>query len=136
MNFSTMRLLCIFCRTVNDIHHWNGYDNWTIFVHYSRDFSCIFFIEIWTSFHQISYIFHPLSKGLRTCKEHFFPSKGIFYSDKNQVNSTLASKFLNTTIVFFSSHKKTKSNQLNKEKTQPANTLLAIKKEYKSSENN
>lgn len=55
----------------------------------------------------------------------------FFYSDKNQVNSTLAFKFIKIFLykrsfcVWVEFTKK--STQLNKEKTQPTNTLLAIK---------
>lgn len=60
--------------------------------HYSGFFGNFFFdLHLNMIYIQI-HIFHSLSKELSTCKEPLFFTKENFYSDKNQVNSTIYQK--------------------------------------------
>lgn len=92
----------------------------------TRDFSCIFF-DIRTLFHKISYIPSAI-KRIAHVQRTFFNQRNFLFRQKSSkfFHFSFRISYYNNCLLF--SQKKTKSNQLNKEKTQPANTLLAIKR--------
>lgn len=126
LTLSYCAICCTFRSGSLTFFHRNGYDHWKrplCALHHSRSL---------ISAHMCT---TRRMNGLRTCKERLwtkaFFSSFLLNQTKNQINSTLVSKFIKIWCVFFASKLLSllRSRWIWKEDTQTtqANTLLAIK---------